>query len=185
MKKSLLRFISFVLIPLFLSSCVTTYRDFPNQMVGKTPDSNKEGTLYYKIKKFPVIDSGGERTLYKIFQDKTPFRNTKETEAIPDEGVYCLVETQYKPFSVPALIFGYISVSFLTLLPAWSTQDGWRVRYHLYVNGKEKDVYSYEITRKAGLWLGLLPFFWVNFLTYSEADAFEATTYQFFKDANL
>jgi hypothetical protein len=85
--------------------------------------------------------------------------------------------------TIPALIFGYLSIATLTILPAWSTKDGYRVKYHLYVDGEEKGVYRYEITRKFGMWIVLLPFVWINLMTYSEEDAFEATAYQFFKDA--
>ena len=93
------------------------------------------------------------------------------------------MDTQWKPLGLPALIFGYISVSTLTILPAWSVQEGFIVHYHLFLDGEKIKSYEYEITRKAGVWLGLLPFIWANLFTYSEADAFKATAFQFFEDA--
>jgi len=104
-------------------------------------------------------------------------------ETAPEKGLYLEVETKWKPMTMPALIFGYISVSTLTLLPAWSMHDGYIVKYNIYVDGQKKEAYTYEITRKAGIWLGLLPFAWINLFTYNEEDAFEATAYQFAADA--
>jgi hypothetical protein len=43
--------------------------------------------------------------------------------------------------------------------------------------------YPYEITRKLFFWIAALPFVWINSSTPSEAQAFEATAYQFFEDA--
>lgn len=176
--------ITLLLLPLFLLSCITTYRDFPTTMVGRKPENKRNSTLYYQIKPFPILDFGGEKALNDVFKHKSIFANTEAVSEIPREGIYCLVETQWMPLSMPALIFGYISIIYLTILPAWSTQEGYVVRYHLFVNGEKKETFEYEITRKTGLWIVFLPFAWINFLTYSEAEAFEATAYQFFEEAS-
>ena len=81
------------------------------------------------------------------------------------------------------LAFGYLSASTLTFLPAWSENDGYRVTYNVFVNGEKKKSYEYEVTRKGAVWILLVPLAWVNAFTYSEAEAFEATAYQFFKDS--
>ena len=71
----------------------------------------------------------------------------------------------------------------LTIVPVWSEHDGYKVTYDVFVNGEKKKSFEYEITRKGGAWIVLLPFAWANFFTYNESDVFEATTYQFFKDS--
>jgi hypothetical protein len=55
--------------------------------------------------------------------------------------------------------------------------------YQVFVNGEKKKTFEYDITRKGGAWILALPFAWINFLTYSESEAIEATTYQFFSDS--
>lgn len=172
-----------VLIPFFLYACVATYRDFPEQMIGKQPESNKQSVMYYKINNFPVLNSGGESSLHSVFKSKTPFNKTKKVGEIPSDGIYCYVDVEYKPLTLPALVFGYLSAVTFTILPAWSTKDGYIVNYHLYIDGEEQEVYDYEITRKFAMWIVLLPVAWVNLMTYSEEEAFEATAYQFFEDA--
>jgi hypothetical protein len=166
-----------------LTGCVTTYRDFPVDAIGKKPVSGSCDVLYYNVKKFDILDAGGYNKLQTVFRDAGICKKMVSVEAAPEKGLYLEVTTKWKPLSMPALVFGYISVSTLTLLPAWSTQDGYVVKYDIYVNGRKKETYKYDITRKAGLWVGLLPFAWVNLLTYSEEDAFEATACQLATDA--
>lgn len=170
------------LLPL-LASCITTYRDFPADMIGRAPASKPYRSLAYHINPIPVVNAGGQAALETIFRERTPFAKTRLVSEVPPQGLYCLVDVEWRPMSLPALVFGYISVSTLTLLPAWSTRDGYVVHYHVFQNGKERESFHYPITRKVGLWAGLLPFVWVNLLTYSEAEALEATAYQFFRDA--
>lgn len=173
----------FLLIP-FLASCITTYRDFPATMIGQAPPSKPYGMLYYHIKPFPVINAGGQAVLDTIFRERTPFAKTRAMDEPPEDGIFCFVDVEWRPPSLPAVVFGYLSISTLTLLPAWSTHEGYVVHYRVFVNGEEKDSFNYSITRKFGLWVGLLPLVWVNLFTHSEAEAFEATANQFFHDAS-
>ena len=53
----------------------------------------------------------------------------------------------------------------------------------IVLDEKKMETYNYTITRKVGLWPELLPFAWVNLLTYNEEDAFKATSNQFAIDA--
>ena len=170
-------------LPTVLISCITTYRNFPVTMVGKPPESKPYSTLYYTIKKFPVLDAGGHRALRSVFRSKSNFSETVKVAEMPPKGIYCVVDVQYTPPGLPALIFGYVSVGTLTFVPAWSLHDGYVVAYHVFMDGEKKRTFEYEITRKVGLWAFLLPLAWVNVMTYSEAEAFEATAYQFFEDA--
>jgi hypothetical protein len=179
-----IKFVALCLLPLFAVSCITTYRDFPIAMIGKEPQSKLYDTLYYKINPFPILDVGGQRALHSVFKQKTNFTNTIHVLDMPNEGIYCLVDVKWKTPSLPALVFGYISIAFSTFLPAWSLQDGYVIDYHLFVDGQQKKVFEYEVTRKVSLWIALLPFIWVNLLTYDETEAFEATAYQFLQDAN-
>ena len=57
------------------------------------------------------------------------------------------------------------------------------VDYDLYVDTALKKTYRYEIKEKSMIWIGAIPFFWVNFLTNHHANAFTATIHQFIRDA--
>ncbi len=126
---------------------------------------------------------GGYSSLQHVFRDAGICRKMVPADTSPEKGLYIEVETKWKPMTLPALVFGYISISTLTLLPAWSTKDGYFVKYDVYIDGKKKETYNYEITRKGGIWIGLIPFSWINLITYSEKQAFEATANQFVQDA--
>ena len=168
-----------------LTGCMTTYRNFPVDALDKKPSAGTCDVMQYNIKRFDVLDAGGYSRLQEVFRDAAICKKMVPVEAVPEKGLYLEVETKWKPLTMPALIAGYISVSTLTLLPAWSTHDGYTVKYIIYQDGQKKETYGYDITRKAGLWLGLLPFAWINAFTYSESDAFEATAYQFSADAQV
>lgn len=176
----------FFLLPLLLftlTGCMATYRDFPVAALDQPAAPGKCDVLNYKINRFNVLDSGGYNRLKDIFAEEQLCHKTIAAEKAPEQGLFVAVETEWRPMSLPALVFGYISASTLTILPAWSTQDGYLVNYNLYVDGAMKETYRYKITRKAGLWLGLLPFAWINSFTYKETDAFTATANQFSLDA--
>jgi hypothetical protein len=172
-----------VVLSLSLIGCVTTYRDFPEDALAKKPASGTCSVMYYNIKRFDILDAGGYDKLQQLFRNAGLCKKMIPVDSSPVKGLYVEVEAKWKPMTLPAVIFGYLSVATLTLLPAWSTHDGYIVKYNVYIDGKSVETYPYEITRKTGLWLGLLPFAWINFFTFSEEDAFEATTYQFVKDA--
>jgi len=55
--------------------------------------------------------------------------------------------------------------------------------YSVYDHNALKKTYTYEITAKVFYWLLVLPFFWINFFTYSFDDAVRSTTAQFVVDA--
>jgi hypothetical protein len=176
-------YVGMLLFVLVASGCATTYRDFPVNALATKPAAGTCDVMHYNVKKFDVLDVGGYSELQTFFRDAEVCRRMVPVDEKPKKGLYVEVETHWKPITMPALVFGYLSVSTLTLLPAWSTKDGYVVKYSVYVDEKKMESYRYEITRTAGLWLGLLPFAWINLLTYNEEDAFKATSNQFVIDA--
>jgi len=88
-----------------------------------------------------------------------------------------------------APVFLAASLAFLlqtvtAVIPWWSSDAGYTVEYLLYVDRKQRHAYSYEITKKGVGWIGLLPMAWINYFTQDAKDAFRATAYQFFRDAD-
>jgi hypothetical protein len=178
-----MKLIFLALFVVTLSGCITTYRDFPEASVGVKPQSGTCETLQFNVKRFDILDAGGYNELREVFKKSAICTKMVPVEEKADKGLYLEVNTKWKPITLPALVFGYLSVSTLTILPAWSTQDGYIVDYDLYVDGVKKDAFKYDITRKMGLWLPLLPLAWINAFTYSESEAFAATARQFSIDA--
>lgn len=172
-----------IILSFTLTGCITTYRDFPVDALDKKPAVGTCEVMQYTVKRFDVLDAGGYTKLQEELKNAQFCKKMVLVDAVPEKGMYLEVETKWKPLSLPAFIFGYLSASTLTILPAWSTHDGYNVKYNLYQDGQVKETYRYDITRKAGLWLVLLPFVWVNAFTYSEEDAFKATAHQFSFDA--
>lgn len=167
-----------------LSGCAINYKDVPDYT---QPSSKYVVTekVFYKINKLPVFTSGGLDAIDEAFRDSKVFRNMEAYyEAdIPKSGIYIQVDTEYKAPDMPAVVFGYASVATLTLLPAWSNNDGFNIFYRIYVDGVLVKTLPYESRRFIAAWIVLLPFAWVNFMTNDEEEAFYAITYGFIKDA--
>ena len=177
-------FVSLILIvSLLVSSCIFTYRDFPVNMIDNRPAATVTGTLYYQFQREPLFDGRGFKELLAVFRGKTPFSKSEHVAEMPPTGVYCRVITTWRPVSGTAAAFGYISYVFALFLPVLSLGEGHHITYELYIDGQHVKSYDYNVTRKGAVWLGLLPFAWVNFFTYGQDEAFAATAYHFFHQA--
>lgn len=71
----------------------------------------------------------------------------------------------------------------LGIIPCYADGVVYTMHFDVLIHNTLKDSYQYEISRKGVQWLGLLPFFWVNFFTTQYKDAFSANAQQFVIDA--
>ena len=176
-----------VFMPLLLSvlsACAIHYKNVPDAMPNPVHYAVSEKILY-KINTLPVFSADGLDAVAAAFKASPVFRSAERyyEEEIPQKGIFVLVETEYKTPNLPAAAFGYLSVSTLTLLPAWSNHDGFNLFYRIYVDGVLVKTIPYESRRFVAIWILLLPFAWVNWLTAGEYDAFYAITDGFIQDA--
>lgn len=171
---------------LLLAGCITAYTGYPRAVAvpGQAPGVRAAA---YTIKKFDVLNAGGEQAIEETLRQSPVFADAQrlyEGDPVPEKGVVVDIDPAYTAPSLPAVIFGYLSVSTLTILPAYSGKDGYSVGYRVSVDGEPAKTYRYTVRRKVGLWLPLLAFIWVNLMTSSEEDAFHATTSRFLADAH-
>lgn len=181
---------SLVIAPaaLLLAGCITGYAGYPDSVpvAGPSGPSGTARPAQFMIQKFDILNAGGEEAIETTLRESPVFADADrlyEGDAIPDTGLLVTIDPDYQAPSLPAVIFGYLSVSTLTILPAYSGKDGYSVAYRVSVDGEPAGRYRYTIRRKFGIWLPLLPFIWVNLLTASERDVFHATTTRFLADA--
>lgn len=165
---------------LVLNGCAMTYRNFPMEDVD-SKQAKEFDHMTYMIRGGSMFH--GATNLNNVFRFQSPFRSVEKTNEKPQKGLFVSVKVDTIAPSVPAIIFGYISVSTLTLFPFWSTKDGYYVTYEVFMNGERQKSFTYEIRRKAFVWIVMVPFSWVNAFTYSEKEAFQATAQRFFKEA--
>jgi hypothetical protein len=170
------------LLSLTLSSCLVTYRRFPAAKVGAPAPSKAYAKLYYSVEGSAL--AGGQDALADAIRGKSPFNEVEVSEEAPPQGLFVKAKTSTISPSVPSIIFGYISWATLTLTPAWTTNSGSDVIFEVYVDGKKNRTFDYHVRRKGFVWVVLLPFIWANLFTYSEEQAFDAITLQFFDDAD-
>nr|WP_232224653.1 hypothetical protein [Leptospira fainei] len=146
----------------------------PEKAVGKN-------ILYYKIENGTIFK--GKNRLKEIFAKETPFSETISTSNPPPKGLYVKVQIESVPPSIPAILFGYFSMATLTILPAWSREDGYDIEFQISKDGAPVKSYTYPIRRKVFAWILMLPVFWINEFTYNEQEAFSAVTNKFFADS--
>ena len=118
------------------------------------------------------------------FKEASGFSLAKEYfgDSIPETGRFIAIDPFYKTPTLPAMGFGYLSVSTLTILPAWSNHDGFYIRYSIYEDGKLIDTYQYDRERFVALWIVILPFSWINLMTPGEYDAFKDINKEFMEE---
>lgn len=175
------RFAATALCVSLASGCVSTWNRFPSA----TPDSvaglKIDETLYYDDRAVKGMFNGAQ-ALKTVFREDAPFETTETRNDVPERGTFVRVEAKRIPPHTGSGVVGYVSYVLLFLIPFWST-EGYTMRYQVFVDGKEKKIFEYDITRRTFVWLVAFPVSWVSLLTPSESDAFEATAYQFFQDS--
>jgi hypothetical protein len=179
-----------------------------------TPGVSHEGFVSSPPGSYPLVATGeGFDELERVFARNDVFAQTTRTllPKPPAQGLYCLVlvwthhselgewlygsfaapgskedeiaQMARVPFLMPIPLALLLQVS-IAVFPWWSSGAGYTVEYLLYVDGKRERSYSYEITKKGVGWIVLLPVAWINYFTQDAKDAFRATAYQFFRDAD-
>ena len=182
MSKRFVQILAVVFASLQLSSCVVTYRQFPMAKVGAPAPTKAYTKLYYHVDGLGL--AGGHLAIERALKYKSPFKETEVAEQPPAQGLFVDAKIKNIPPSIPSVIFGFLSYTTLTITPAWTTRAGSDLWYEVYVDGKKIKTFDYEVRRKGFVWIVLLPFIWSNLLTYSEEQAFDASTLQFFDDAD-
>ena len=102
------------------------------------------------------------------------------TSNSPATGTHVNVYQTIGPFSSP-----WCTANSWTLgvIPCYFEGVAYETHFDVLVDNTVKQSYHYPIHRKAVNWIGLLPFFWINFLTAQYEEAFSGNTDQFISDA--
>lgn len=184
MKKNRKLYTLIFLTSLFFMQCIT-YTRFPKEKVDSPPKKIKTNNTF----SYYIYDStgfrffGGAAALTRVLKNENPYGSSLELDQEPQTGQYVKVVIKKVDPNIAALIFGYLGLGTLTVLPFWSTEDGYDLQYEIKKDGKLVKAFQYEVRRSGFIWLPMLVVSWVNAFTYSEKEAFEATAYKFFDDA--
>lgn len=167
-----------------LSSGCITYSGFPRDTSPSLPGSLTE-PFRYAVDGSSVFN--GHLGIREVLQHESPFADPEELAGdapVPPNGWFIRATITNLPPGLPAAAWAYVAgAGLLFLAPAVSTQDGYRVKYEAYRDGQRLYRESYEFRRKTAAWLPIVLIAWVNLLTPSEKDAFEATARQFLTEA--
>ena len=175
-----------VLITLFaLSGCITKFKsvDGHEQFYSNIQPIT---SLNYQIRSTPVFTAKPDlKSIDKSLKNSKLFTSAERyyEELPPKKGIYINIEAIYNLPTVPALVFGYLSVSTLTILPAWSNHDGYKTTYSIYNDGELIKTFEYDRERFFALWLPILPFAWIDLFTDGSYESFASMTNQFLSDA--
>ena len=187
-------------LALLLTSCIITYKDFPNIDVQSPPQSARDFPIYFQVNPSVLHGKGLVRS-WSVFDPPSPslesyqelaraFRETKlfaqaiASSSPPEKGIYCSIDVVHKWPSQMADVFTFTSMVLLTAFPTYSDTSQDIVQFDLYIDNKLKKVYQYRVTRVRGMWIVFLPFVWINLLTPSREETYRATVDQFFLDAD-
>lgn len=167
---------------LALSGCVSHYTNVSD---GVAKPYAATSPVSFKVYDRVRMSGDGPQAVVTTLKQHEFFREAVQSYdiGISANGTFVEVTPLYREPSFMAMLFGYFSLSTLTILPAISDEDGFDLRFEVYREGKMVFSREYETRRFMVLWAGTLPFLWANWLTASEEDAFAAVTQQFLMDA--
>ena len=138
-------------------------------IVGDSKDQGNDGrTLSWE-----------SQTIKHLFEHHSRFSKVIVTSTPPQDGLHINVYQTDGPVSS----WCRASIWALAVIPCYADGVVHTTHFDVFLNNTLKRSYQYEISRKGVQWLGLLPFFWVNFFTTQYKDAFSANAHQFVIDA--
>ncbi len=103
-------------------------------------------------------------------------------EIPPEKGIYIRSYKTTKFSSNTANFFCWFSAITLKLVPCYSESSGWNIMYTIYKDGESQKSYSYEIINKKFVWIGAIPFSWLNYLVPQYEQAYAEATQDFLLD---
>jgi len=193
-----------LVLPVILSGCIVTYRDFP--IVDPLPRVYEPAAppRCRQTVEFPgrLAESGIYQWTYEDgwsgLSVDGPLQDALQHYAGCSSGLPVAYNSKWaekKKVVVRILVKPYVTYGgamvgvaptaynwLAVLIPVYE-QGGWELSYSVYDRNALKKTYNYEITSKQFFWLLLLPFSWINFFTYSLEDSVRSTTAQFVIDA--
>ena len=176
-----LRWLAGPLLLLSLSGCMT-YGGYDKAAAKQAVPPAGAGPLRYSLTGNSLLN--GDAAIRQVFDHDSGFGKVEQVEPgeVPS-GRYVRATVENVAPSVGSGISMYVSYATLFILPAWSTQDGSRLLFDVYRDGNHLQRFEYQVERKTFVWLPMVLFAWVNLLTPSESEAFEAITRQFLREA--
>ncbi|HEX9576469.1 MAG TPA: hypothetical protein VF993_01875, partial [Myxococcales bacterium] len=112
-----------------LSGCAILTYDVKPEAAWKAPNTAiSQPELFYRIDEVQGISFGGEQALRESILEKH-FSRAEFRPEPPPTGAWLRVSTQWLPPSIASLVWGYIALSTLFILPAYSDTSGFVVRY--------------------------------------------------------
>lgn len=118
--------------------------------------------------------------LKDLFEHQSRFMKVIVTSSPPALGVHVNV---YQTDGPPASPWCKASIWTLGVIPCYAEGIVFETHFDVFVHNTLKQSYRYEISRKGLNWIGLLPFWWINFFTTQYKEAFSSNAHQFVTDA--
>ncbi|MCC5815789.1 MAG: hypothetical protein JJT78_13635 [Leptospira sp.] len=170
--------ISLILIQL---SCVSVYFDNPKQeSLTEIPNQKIGKKLNYYIANDTQFK--GKEVLESKLKECKYFDSIENNAYAESEEYFLRININHKLPTFSTATFFYLSYLTYTIVPAWSNQYGYNVFIEFYSHGNKNFETYYLIRKEIAIWIGLIPFIWVNFLTGFETEAFSQLYDQFIID---
>ena len=119
------------------------------------------------------------QSIKDLFEHQSRFSKVIIASTPPQNGMHVNVYQTDGPVSS----WCRASTWSLGIIPCYADGVLYTMHFDVLIHNTLKESYQYEISRKGVQWVGLLPFFWINFFTTQYKDAFSANAQQFVIDA--
>jgi len=120
------------------------------------------------------------RRVKGLLEQYSKFKTAVPTLSAPARGTYVTFYQTTRPD--PWSIWCTVNLWTLFVIPC-VFETAHETHFDVYVNNVLTRRYQYDLHWEAVQWIGLVPFFWVNFFLTDHDDAFSANASQFITDA--
>lgn len=168
-----------LVLAVFLSGCVTFYTN--------EPDPQKPNVVKKFVLNYSVLTSRPKyrQAVARGFQETGFYKFALQAYSLEDfrrkggKGpLFVNVRVEEKQKGAVGVIWTYITYGFLFLLPGY-VSGGSFVTFEVYKGNQKIREYNYENNQNTVTWLGLIPFAWLNLVTYSDVDVVELAARKF------
>ncbi len=168
---------AFLLATFFLTGCVSWMSN------PAAPDAIApvDGLQSFNVMRGAYL-FGGRDGVVAAMRERFPRAREIEEYDAPATGTFVRVRTRDHEMSLAGKIYGYVALSFLTIIPFYNGETGCDVIFEVFRNGQMLRSYAYPINRHMFVWLGALPVSWISAFTPSERNAAHAAASRFFED---
>lgn len=179
---------------LLLNGCIiTSSRPLPNEVaLTPSPKGNEVVRFAFHPEEVSQEKESGKSPmgvlpiepdlLQRYLEKYSSFASAVISSTTPPKGTYIVLTKIAQPSQFPSMASCALPLFTLFTLPCY-LEKVVALRYDIHLDDRFQKNYSYDVTTRELMWWGVLPVFWLNWMTTNYVESCESITSRFITDA--